>query len=83
MRYPSWLDEHDVTKLPVQFVAYNEDENKWSVETFENLAAAREVHPGLDPYRGTALCTWAMKGSINGKPALRFETHAAYKVLST
>lgn len=75
-RYPSWLDEVDVEAIPVQIVGNG-------VMLFPNLATARETFPVLDPFKSSWVCTWAMRGELDGKPALRFETWEAYRMLST
>jgi hypothetical protein len=74
-RTPSWLNEVEVDKIPVQVIGWGDE----GVAGFPNLAAAREKHPELDPYSNSAKFTWAMRGEMNGKPALRFETWEAYK----
>ena len=51
-------------------------------QEFPNLAAARQAFPDLDPQRNTQRFTWAMRGEINGQPAIRFETWPAEKMYS-
>lgn len=58
--------------MPVQVVGDNK------AEVFENLAAAKKKYPELDPRKNTKKFTWAMKDTVKGQPAIRFETHAAY-----
>lgn len=74
-----WLDSVDVNAIPVQVIG-REDEGLWD---FPNLAAARKQFAELDPYGSTDRFTWAMRGKVNGGPALRFETWAAYEVYSS
>lgn len=62
--------------MPVQVV--NNDKS----EEFADLAAAKKKYPELDPKKNTKQFTWAMKGTIKGKPAIRFESHAQAKSLS-
>ena len=49
---------------------------------FENLEAAQEVYPDLDPDRNGKRFTWAMHDKVNGKPAMRFESWAAEDIFS-
>lgn len=72
-RTPSWLDAHDPNTLPVQVAGGDKGS-----ETFPNLAAAKASYPNLDPTKSSGDHTWAMRGEIDGKPAMRFETHKAY-----
>lgn len=51
------------------------------VMEFENLAAALEVFPELNPAKGSKNFTWAMGGSHQG--ASRFETRKANDLYST
>jgi len=59
--------------MPVQVVSDSK------IEVFENLAEAKEAHPGLDPKKGGGGFHWAMKGEVKGKPAIRFESHKTYR----
>jgi hypothetical protein len=78
--YPKWLDSVDVEATPVQIVIKNED--SWEVHEYPNLAEAKKAFPDLDPYRNARNFTWAMRGELNGAPALRFENWAAENILS-
>lgn len=51
-------------------------------EVFSNLAAARQKYPELNPERGSSRFTWAMRGQVGGKDAIRFESHDVYRSLS-
>jgi hypothetical protein len=51
-------------------------------EVFSNLEEAREHYPTLDPEHNTKDFTWAMRGEVNGYPAIRFETWPANKMYS-
>lgn len=75
----TWLESVDMNAIPVQVIG-REDEGVWG---FPNLAAAQKQFPELDPYRNTDRFTAAMRGEVNGAPALRFETWAAYDVYSS
>lgn len=68
----------DVNAFPVQVIGW-QDEGVWE---FTNLGCALKQFPDLDPFRNTARFTCAMSGEVNHKPALRFETWAAYKTYS-
>lgn len=72
-----WLESVDIESIPVQVVALD------NYEEFFNLADAQAKYPALDPNHNGPDFTWAMRGEINGKPAMRFETWAAYEVYST
>jgi hypothetical protein len=76
--FDCWLDEVDVHAIPVQVVGLQREE----VREFPNLAAAQESFPELDPYKSSDQFTWALRGELNGAPALRFETWTAYKFFS-
>jgi hypothetical protein len=51
-------------------------------EQFENLACAQLFLPDLDPEHNSKRFTWAMRGEIDGKPAIRFETWEAERMYS-
>jgi hypothetical protein len=61
---------------------YQITSNGQGVEVFKNLADARKVFPKLDPVHGCKNFTWAMSGTVNGRPAIRFETWAANELYS-
>jgi len=63
--------------MPVQMV--HDDAH---TENFPNLAAAQKKYPRLTPERGMPGFHWAMRGSINGHPAIRFDSTGAYRELS-
>lgn len=69
----------DVNAIPVQVIG-RQNEGVWE---FTDLAHARKQFPDLDPSRSTTKFTCAMRGEVNHKPALRFETWAAYKTYSS
>jgi len=69
--WKGWSEE-----MPVQVVSAK------GSEVFQNLVMARKRYPDLDPKKNGKQFTWAMKGEVAGKPATRFETHEAYKMLS-
>jgi len=77
--YPTWLDSVDINAIPVQIVIKNE--NSWDVHEYPDLAEAKKDFPDLDPYRNATNFTWAMRGELNGQPALRFENWAADRIL--
>jgi hypothetical protein len=62
--------------MPVQVVTSN------GIEVFKNLAAAKKKYRDLDPRSGKGGFTWAMKGSVKGRPAIRFEESGSYKQIS-
>ena len=74
--------------MPVQAVGVQNNRITGSgrgVQVFKNLKAAQKVFPppyGIDPYENTMQFTWVTKGEVNGKPAGRFETWAAYDMYS-
>lgn len=51
-------------------------------QIFTNLEEARKVFPDLDPSINGRRFTWAMSGSENGQPEIRFETWAANNIYS-
>ena len=51
-------------------------------QQFSNLAEAKKVFPDLDPSINGQRFSWAMAGSVNGKPAILFETWAANDIYS-
>lgn len=75
--FSCWLDDVDVHGIPVQVVVSEKE-----FYEFRNLAAASELFPELNPRQSSDEFTRAMRGELNGKPALRFETWAAYKFFS-
>jgi len=77
----SFRDELDIENTPVQVV--RKLDTGWDVQWFENLAAAKEVFPTLDPYHNTEFFTWSMKGMTpDMRVALRFENWDAERTLS-
>jgi hypothetical protein len=76
--FDCWLDEVDVHAIPVQVVGVEGE----GVSEFPNLAAAQRLFPELDPYKSSDQFTWALRGEMDGAPALRFETWTAYKFFS-
>ena len=62
--------------MPVQVVDTS------GAEIFPNLAAAKKKYPTLDPERSTKDFTWAMRGVVNGKDAIRFESWKVNDLLS-
>jgi hypothetical protein len=74
--------------MPVQAVGVKNNKITGSgrgVQVFKNLKAAQKVFPpphGIDPDENTMQFTWVTKGEVNGKPAGRFETWAAYDMYS-
>ena len=50
-------------------------------DIFPNLAEAQKKYP-VDPARNSHGFTWAMKGKIKGKEAIRFEDMATYREMS-
>lgn len=52
------------------------------VEIFKNLKSAQKRYPDLDPMHNTERFTWAVRGEIKGKPAIRFETWEVEDILS-
>ena len=74
----SWLDEVDVDSIPVQVVGTKE-EGYWE---FRNLRNAQERFAELNVREWSDNFTSAMRGDLNGRPALRFETVAAYREFS-
>ena len=69
----------DLDAIPVQVVGYQDD----GVWEFPNLASAQRQFLELDPYRCSSKFTCAMCSEVNNRPALRFETWAAYEVYSS
>lgn len=66
------MTEEEILKLPVQVVDVTSGIGSL---TYPNLAAAQEAHD-------LKLFCGAMYGEVCGRPALRFESQAAYKILS-
>jgi hypothetical protein len=62
--------------MPVQIVTMR------GTEVFPNLAAAQAKYPTLDPRRNTKDFTWATKGEVRGRPAIRFEDWPTERMLS-
>jgi hypothetical protein len=63
--------------MPVQVVQHGRH-----VEEFDNLAEAQKKFPDLDPKHNTTNWTWATRGEIHGRPAIRFEDWESYKHFS-
>jgi hypothetical protein len=78
--YPKWLDSVKVEEIPVQVVIYRD--GRLSSQSFPNIAEAKMTYPELEPYCAGNTFTPAMRGELNGSPALRFETYEAYNILS-
>ena len=73
-------------KMPVQLVGIKNGKitNDGSgVQVFKNLADVKKLFSGINPTKGCSKFTWAMKGNVNGKPAIRFETWKANEKYST
>lgn len=76
----AWNEWQEHTESPVQVV--RRSGGRFTSDTFPNLAAAQAAHPEIDPIRCTAGFTWATRGTIDGKPAIRFESWEAERILS-
>lgn len=50
---------------------------------FASLSEARKEFPSLDPFHNGKEFTWAMRGSVGGQTAMRFDDWATYRILST
>lgn len=59
--------------MPVQVVADD------GTTVYPNLEAARRDYPKLDPDKGGGGFHWAMRGEVNGRPAIRFESFGVYR----
>ena len=74
--------------MPVQAVGVDNNRITGSgrgVQVFKNLKAAQKVFPpphGIVPDTNTMQFTWVTRGEVNGRPAGRFETWAAYDMYS-
>ena len=74
--------------MPVQVVGVQNNKITGSgrgAQVFKNLKAAQKVFPpphGIDPDENTMQFTWVTRGEVDGKPAGRFETWAAYDMYS-
>lgn len=66
--------------IPVQVVGT--PTSQWGHQKFPNLTEALKVFPTLDPFHNGKEFTWAMMDSIDGKPAMRFESWAAERMYS-
>lgn len=76
---PYWFDSLEVNAMSVQVVG-SKGEGEW---VFPNLVAAQNVFPDLDPHRDTTRFTAAMRGEVDGIPALRFETWTGYEIYAS
>jgi hypothetical protein len=72
----AWMEWRKYQDNPVQIVTLK------GTEVLPNLAVAQKKYPGLDPEHNSKQFTWATKGSIQGKPAIRFEDWATEKMMS-
>jgi hypothetical protein len=52
------------------------------IRFFDNLDAAREVYPDLDPRSNGERFTWAMRDELNGETIMRFEDWATEERMS-
>ena len=57
--------------MPVQVVHYGRPP-----EVFEDLATAQLRYPELNPAKHSSRFTWALRGDVRGRPAIRFEDWA-------
>jgi hypothetical protein len=81
----SWINEHDIYSLPVQVVGVQNGalrEDGLHDQKFRNIYDALVVFPDLNPYVNGKRFTWAMRGEIDGAPAMRFETWKAEAIYS-
>ena len=62
--------------MPVQVVTNR------GTEVFESLAEAKRKYPTLNPTKNTRDFTWATRGRVNGRDAIRFEDWQTYKMMS-
>jgi len=72
----AWQDWHRYEDSPVQVVTVK------GTEIFRDLADAQRKYPALDPAKNTRHFTWAMKGKVKGRPAMRFEDWPTDRALS-
>lgn len=89
-RFGCWIDDYDPHSLPVQVCGalqgYVSDKGI-GVEQFENIRSARVIYPDLrtpdqidsQPSRFNG----PMRGEIDGHPAMRYESSAAYELYSS
>lgn len=84
-----WIDSYDPQSLPVQICGARQgriSDDGRGVERFENIRAARIVYPDLrTPDQTDAPATpfnGPMRGEIDGRPAMRYESRAAYELCS-
>ncbi len=62
--------------MPVEVVTMR------GTEVFKNLADAKRKYPMLDPRKNTRHFTWAMKGLVRGRDAIRFEDWETSRLMS-
>ena len=62
--------------MPVQVVTNR------GTEVFKSLAEAKRKYPTLNPTKNTRDFTWATRGRVNGRDAIRFEDWQTYKMMS-
>ena len=60
--------------MPVQVVHYGRPP-----EVFEDLATAQLRYPELNPAKHSSRFTWALRGDVRGRPAIRFEDWASQR----
>jgi len=88
-RFGCWIDSYDLHSLPVQICGARQgriSDDGRGAERFENIRAARIVYPDLrtsDPNDSPATrFNGPMRGEIDGHPAMRYESRAAYELYS-
>ncbi len=88
-RYGSWIEQHDPQTLPVQVCGVSKGritDDGYGVECFANIREARQVYSDLEtPDQNTRASTRFIgpcRVEIEGQPAMRYETTAAYRMYS-
>lgn len=79
----AWQNWQEYLNEPVEVITQNRESGRLNREVFPNLKKAQEAYPTISPTINGKSFTWATRGQVDGKPALRFESWEAYNVLSS
>jgi hypothetical protein len=73
----AWVEWRSYVNSPVEVVTRSKGR-----EVFPNLAEAQKKYPTIDPEHNGQDFTWAVRGQVDGKPAMRFDDWETERIVS-